>query len=205
MSVKNIDEAYELVQKMHLEFDHHTWTHHGLGMLQCKIDHETRVRLWHPLLVSDEMCGARGIHDHRFNLTSHVLYGRIVDEQYDVVINPQEPSWWSSRSVASAWAIPHKEIQTETDKHAERAVFLGRAFYARDGITEHTSFSTYKIAARRWHTTVPVAPAITVVTRSSFDAEPARVLGNGRSGQIGNTSPALVMRVFADCAKLMGM
>lgn len=192
----NIRDAYAIFAK-HDDLKEIAWTHHGLGMLQGKLDQATRIHLWHPLLITDEMSGLRAIHDHRFELTSHVLYGELVDVSHRVMLNePGSPS-------ASVWAIPHKEIQTEGDKHGGRAVFLGRAAIVPGRRKRHTRGDVYTIPARAWHTTELVGPAITLVTRDKFDAEPARVLGHGRSGQVDVTSPALLERVFADCRRLI--
>lgn len=191
----NIRDAYAIFAKHDLgAID---WTHHGLGMLQGKLDHETRIHLWHPLLVSDEMSGLRAIHDHRFELTSQVLYGELVDVPHRVLLNePGSPS-------ASVWEIPHKEIQTEGDKHGGRAIFLGRAAITPGRKKRYSKGDVYVIPARAWHTTELTGPAVTLVTRDKFDKAPARVLGNGRSGQIDVTAPALIERVISDCRRLI--
>lgn len=194
----NIRDAYAIFAK-HDDLKEIAWTHHGLGMLQGKVDHTTRIHLWHPLLVTDEMSGPRAIHDHRFELTSHVLYGELVDVPHRVTLNELE----SGVPSASVWAIPHKEVQTEDDKHGGRAVFLGRATIVPGRRKRYAQGEVYTIPARAWHTTALVGPAITLVTRDKFDAEPARVLAHGRSGQVDIASPALLERVFTDCRRLI--
>lgn len=66
-----------------------TWRHHGLGVYQAYIheggDHETRVHIFHPDLVLPGLADTGDIHDHRFDLVSHVLTGRIEHRVYTEV------------------------------------------------------------------------------------------------------------------------
>lgn len=63
-----------------------TWRHHGIGVLQGYVsegvDPEVRVHIWAPSLVKDGMRESGDIHDHRFDMVSHVIAGHIPHEEW---------------------------------------------------------------------------------------------------------------------------
>lgn len=82
---------------------HPAWRWHGLGMLQREISDEVRVHVWHPDLVKVPP-GLRRVHDHRFDLSSLVMVGRLIDHAYDVFIGAPNAN-------TKIWAIKHAKIQ----------------------------------------------------------------------------------------------
>lgn len=55
--------------------------HSGIGFMQAYISPHVRIHVWHPELPGE--IGAFGcLHDHRFDLESHVLYGTICNTMY---------------------------------------------------------------------------------------------------------------------------
>lgn len=65
---------------------HLVWRHHGIGVLQAyvreNIEPEVRVHIWHPSLVREGIVDQGDAHDHRFDLESTVLTGRLFETLY---------------------------------------------------------------------------------------------------------------------------
>lgn len=61
------------------------WRHHGIGVLQGYLAEghqpEVRIHVWSRRLLKPGMDVSGDAHDHRFNMTSHVLCGIIVHEE----------------------------------------------------------------------------------------------------------------------------
>lgn len=62
------------------------WRHHAtVGALQAYLterDPEVRVHIWHPSLLREGAENEGQIHDHRFDLRSTVLFGKIRHEEF---------------------------------------------------------------------------------------------------------------------------
>ena len=62
------------------------WRHHGIGVLQGYVredaDPEIRVHIWSRDLARPGMEASGDVHDHRCDLVSHVLVGRVVHEEW---------------------------------------------------------------------------------------------------------------------------
>src|ERR1051325_5879847 len=69
------------------------WRHSGLGMLQAYVveggQEEVRVHIWHPSLKLDGIDEAGLGHDHRFDMTSWVLVGKLVHVETITSPNPK--------------------------------------------------------------------------------------------------------------------
>jgi hypothetical protein len=57
----------------------------GLGFVQLKLTHQTRVHFWHPECTKD--IPPEEIHDHRYDFTSKVLFGELVHNVYGFEYN----------------------------------------------------------------------------------------------------------------------
>jgi hypothetical protein len=154
------------------------WRHHGLGMLQAEFTDTLRVHVWHPNLVSSKMAWPRCVHDHRFDITSVVLAGRILDIPHVVGLIDAAPFTWGVQ--ARCYEIEHAKNQDRLvlDKHttATSARFLGDVQVKRLEAVLHGAGETYEIERRAFHTTEVHELAVTVVHRSRFDSGLARVL-----------------------------
>lgn len=185
------------------------WRHHGLGMLQAELDEEIRLHFWHPSLVSIGSDEARSVHDHRFDITSVVLAGRIVDEPVDVIeFFPADMP--ENYATTALWAVDHAKVQAT--KGEGGSVLLGDVRYRSRQRSVKQAGSSYQIARRTFHRTIVVEPAVTLVHRTNFDKDPARVLGHGRSGIVrypwsdggfakmpGGTVDSVVLRAYDEC------
>ena len=176
------------------------WRHHGLGVLQREISDTQRIHVWSPILAT--LQGARRCHDHRFDLHSVVLLGDIFDTSVSV-----RPTFDPSRYAQPMYGIDHAKIQVPGQPHAEflgyvetspklpqEGVGLGSTFfdYAHAGARRYGHGTSYTLSRGAFHTSHVRDLTITLVTRSNFSDEPARVLGSGESGIVPRTSKALV-------------
>lgn len=154
------------------------WRHHGLGMIQAELADDLRVHVWHPILRT--LSGWRVVHDHRFDLTSAVVVGRITDIPY--VVFDEEPDRVLHAELVPCFEIVHAKEQKPGDP-VRKACDL---WAVADAGRMIGAGEVYTIERRQFHTTVAsVVLAITVVHRDNFDDRPARVLGSGESGIVG--------------------
>lgn len=158
-----------------------TWRWHGFGMLQCDLDESLRIHIHHPALRTIPPENLRSVHDHRFYMTSAVLVGEVIDTPYAVLLG-QEPADWVKPQFfkTEAFSITHAKVATGDDDLD--TTNLGVA-WAKEFMSSRVSAgSVYAMARRDWHTTRVDALAVTLVHRSNFDTEPARILGTGGGG-----------------------
>jgi hypothetical protein len=163
------------------------WRHHGLGMLQAELSEELRVHIWHPKLVSEGMVWPRCVHDHRFDITSAVVLGEVIDVPYKVVEGPGRNTprgeiifTGQENQRVYVYEIEHAKNQDQMVQKgcstATSARQLAEAWaYEYTGVGIGAD-SEYRIERRRFHTTRVEALAVTVVHRSNFDDRLARVL-----------------------------
>lgn len=153
---------------------HLKWRHNGLGLLQAYLregpERELRVHVWHKSLAHDGIGESGLIHDHRFNLTSHVLVGQIWQEEYQLDPDPEGP--WQmhtvvhAREVLAKYAINDGDVQPLPDRY--------RADTAGVNIGEGWSYTFPK---RRFHKTELDSPVVvTVVQKDDQEDVPARIL-----------------------------
>lgn len=80
------------------------WRHAGFGALQSYIregeQHELRVHIWHPSLIKDGIEESGLCHDHRFQMRSSVLAGKII--QTDFHLEPDPEGDWETLRVLHA-------------------------------------------------------------------------------------------------------
>lgn len=156
------------------------WRHHGLGMLQAELTEELRIHVWHPTLVDSKMATPRCIHDHRFDIWSAVVLGTVIDIPCTVSLDGHryaEPSWDS----VNIYVIEHAKAQNrlitqEGCSTATQARLLGRGAVHENSPEPQEAGREYFIPKRTFHTTQVEGLAITVVHRSNFDEDLARVL-----------------------------
>lgn len=172
------------------------WRHHGLGVLQREISDTQRIHVWSPALST--LQGARRCHDHRFDLHSVVLLGDIFDTPVSI-----RPTLEPTRYAHPMYGIDHAKIQVPGQSHAEflgyvetnpKDFWLGSSYfdYAPAGARRYGHGTGYFIERGAFHTSHVRDLTVTLVTRSNFSDEPARVLGSGESGIVPRTNKALV-------------
>src|ERR1700677_2575457 len=92
---------------------HLKWRHHGIGVLQAYISEETepevRMHIWSPELLKPGITASGDVHDHRFDMVSHVLIGAVGHE-----------SFYSEESDTGDWemsALTHARMAKDTGYH----------------------------------------------------------------------------------------
>lgn len=162
-----------VVVRQHGGLERLAWRHHGLGMLQAELSHSLRMHIWHPSLSTIPDGDFRRVHDHRFTLTSFVIVGAIDDEPWLV-----RQHGGHEGSNAEMFEIVHAK---EQERVADIARSLGPV-YARPWTRRmYLGGDVYTIKRRAFHTTSVEGLAITMVARTDFDGDHARVLGHGSS------------------------
>lgn len=148
------------------------WRHHGIGVLQGYVvedsEPEVRIHVWAPELVKPGMDVSGDIHDHRFDLVSHVLCGQVGHEE----IIPEE-------SDDGDWAmlkLTHARAAKETGYHGPTEPLPGR-FQVRRSSFVIARGHTYAFPAGRFHRS-PVLPGVTVtcVEKHHQSTASARIL-----------------------------
>lgn len=166
------------------------WRHHGLGMLQAELSEELRIHIWHPRLVSPGMVWPRCVHDHRFDITSAVVIGEIIDVPCEVFEGERaqmrdgrlwhparQPGWEPIR----VYEIEHAKeqdriVHRDACSTATSARLLASGHVHCGGLERQGPKEEYVIGRRLFHTTRIESLAITVVHRSNFDSRLARIL-----------------------------
>lgn len=125
------------------------WRHHGIGALQAYVseggDIEHRVHIWSPRLVKPGMTDSGDIHDHRFDMVSHVLYGIVGHDVYDTTPDPQGD--WTTMKLTHARAAADSDYHGPTQPTGERFKVHVEPHVIPAG-------SMYKFIAERFHRSV---------------------------------------------------
>ncbi len=148
-----------------------SWRHHGIGVLQAYLiedaDPEVRVHVRHPSLVKNGMERNGDVHDHRFDLVSHVIVGTVAHEE-----------WLTA-------AAPDGEYETATLTHARAAAAsnyhgpwerTGNRYHVRRNQMFVPAGSTYTFPASSFHRSPVTGLAVSVVEKHGQTATSARLL-----------------------------
>lgn len=150
-------------------------------MLQAELSHELRVHVWHPKLVRMPAGKWRAVHDHRFAITSAVIVGKVIDVPHIVVIDDGNPLRYASNPTyerTEMWEIRHAKIQDRTPADAAK---VSECYVKALTPVVYEAGDVYQIRRRDFHTTIAPDCAVTLIHRSDFDKDHARVLGAGES------------------------
>lgn len=149
------------------------WRHAGFGALQAYIreggERELRVHIWHPSLIKPGIEESGLCHDHRFDMRSSVLAGRVIQTEF--ALEPSENGDWETLRVL----------------HAREAMARGGSFH-HDPVPTGDYFQrtpvVYKVAAGHgytfdkfaFHETRADGVTITLVEKSAQEDVNARIL-----------------------------
>jgi len=128
------------------------WRHHGLGVLQKyhPLDPDRRLHLWHEDLICDLEAP---IHNHRWDLESEVIYGDIIQEEYEITAHPYGP---------------YRISNTENTEITSRPETKDLARYAvRPYVQKVYCGESYRMPAGVFHLTRIELPAATWVTKEN--------------------------------------
>lgn len=172
---------------------HLKWRHHGIGCLQAYVreacanpigsatNDEWRLHLWDPSLVLEGMAESGRIHDHRFDLESHVLVGHI--QHVELVTRENAEGEFEEYDVTNARASG-PTFHTDPVKTGRRfsGGAVGRVFDEGE---------SYAFDRGVFHWTAPLAPSLTLCRKKNQSGQ-ARILGAwGRTivNAFGNEGP----------------
>lgn len=152
---------------------HLVWRHAGFGALQAYIreggERELRVHIWHPSLIKPGIKESGLCHDHRFDMRSSVLVGKILQTDFELV------------------SAPDGEWETHKVLHAREAMARGGSFH-HDPIPTGERFrryaNTYEVSAGFGYTFAKFAfheshtsrTTITLVEKAAQEDVNARIL-----------------------------
>lgn len=120
--------------------------HHGIGVLQGYVrenmEPEVRIHLWCRRLLKPGMDLSGDIHDHRFDMVSHVLAGSVLHEE---LIETPDPA-----DTYAMMALTHARAAADTGYHGPTTPLGGRYAVERKlyRITEGWS---YRFPAQKFH------------------------------------------------------
>lgn len=156
-------------------FDKVEWRHHGIGVLQGYVrehsEPEIRLHVWSRRLLKLGMDLSGDIHDHRFDMVSHVLYGFVEHEE---VAEREDPE-----GGYAMMALTHARAAADTNYHGPTTPLPGRfkVTMAKHVIDEGYSYS---FKAQRFHHSPlvggPDDVAVTCVEKHRQQDAPARLL-----------------------------
>jgi len=150
------------------------WRHHGIGCLQGYVVEnarpEVRLHVWSRKLLKPGMDESGDIHDHRFDLVSHVLVGAVGHEE----IIPEA----ASGGPWSMLALTHARAAKENAYHGPTTPLEGE-YEARRVAFVIPAGQTYRFPSGRFHRSPLLhdsAVAVTVVEKHNQQDTPARIL-----------------------------
>lgn len=151
------------------------WRHHGIGALQGYVSEhgepEVRVHIWSRRLVKPGIDVSGDIHDHRFDMISHVLCGFV---DHEVIVPEMNPN-----GDHTMMALTHARAAADTYYHGPTTPLEGRCWVTRKLYRIGQGMS-YSFAAQNFHRS-PVADspdhlAVTCVEKHQQRETPARLL-----------------------------
>jgi hypothetical protein len=149
-----------------------SWRHHGIGCLQGyvveDVEPEVRLHIWAPELLKDGMDVSGDIHDHRFDLVSHVLCGSVGHEE--IIPEDADDGEWSMLS------LTHARAAKETGYHGPTRPLSGRYHVRRNSFVFAEGYSYHFPAGRFHRSTIVGGVAVTCVEKHRQSAASARIL-----------------------------
>jgi hypothetical protein len=149
-----------------------TWRHHGIGVLQGyvveNVAPEVRLHVWAPELLKPGMDVSGDVHDHRFDMISHVLVGAVGHEE--ICEQPDEFGDWKM------YALTHARAAEDTAYHGPTTPLAGHFTVSRESLVIPAGY-TYRFPRGKFHRS-PLSGGVTVtcVEKHNQSDSPARVL-----------------------------
>jgi hypothetical protein len=116
-----------------------SWRHHGIGVLQGyvveDVEPEVRLHIWAPQLLKPGMALSGDIHDHRFDLLSHVLCGNIGHEE--IVPEIHKNGAWSMMELTHARAAKDSGYHGPTRPIEGKYTLLRTNYIIPEGCSYH--------------------------------------------------------------------
>lgn len=170
--------AYSSMRAMVLPLlDRVEWRHHGIGVLQGyvreDVQPEVRIHVWSKRLLKPGMDASGDIHDHRFDMISHVLLGTVLHES---LIATEDPN-----GDHEMMSLTHARAAADTDYHGPTTPLTGRYSVDRQLFEIHEGCS-YTFPAKKFHRSPfplnggPNDVVVTCIEKHNQQDAPARLL-----------------------------
>lgn len=148
------------------------WRHHGIGVLQAYLEEgegvEHRLHIWSRSLLKPGIDASGDVHDHRFDMVSHVLFGKIVNEEWHLTADPEGTLTTMTLVNARAAGAAHNFHAPMQPTH-ERYVCEPRFAWVPAGFL-------YRFPKKHFHRSPHDRFAITWVEKHNQVNEPARIV-----------------------------
>lgn len=148
-----------------------SWRHHGIGALQGYVregsSSEVRLHIWDPRLIKPGMAQSGSVHDHRFEMVSHVLAGTVGHEEW--FAEPDPGGDYAMFTVTHARAAAATKFLGPLGPMRERYRVRVNSLVVPEGYT-------YRFPALAFHRSPVPTFAVTCVEKHGQRSEPARVL-----------------------------
>lgn len=170
-----VNNAIHSMRALALDWiDRVRWRHHGIGVLQGYVregvNPEVRLHIWSRRLIKPGIDQSGDIHDHRFTMISHVLYGQVEHEEFIETADPN--------GEYTMMSLTHARAAADSLYHGPTEPIEGRYSASRRWFTIHAGKS-YIFLAKRFHRS-PLAVsddvAVTCVEKHGQTDAPARLL-----------------------------
>lgn len=158
------------------------WRHNGLGLLQAYVHEgrhvEQRVHIWHKSLMRPGIEESGLLHDHRFDLTSTVLYGSLTQVEYELTLfdaPPFEaihPGGWQLHTV-----VPARKALALSGTYDGLVEALPERYEAKTreiGIHDGQRYFFPKFVVHGTH--IQTDLVITLVNKTGQEEAPAKIL-----------------------------
>lgn len=149
------------------------WRHAGFGALQSYIregaERELRAHIWHPSLIKAGIEESGLCHDHRFDMRSSVLAGRII--QTEIRLDPACDGDWETLRVLHA-----REAMERGGSFHHDPIPTGDYFYRTPVVYRIDAGYGYTFDKFAFHETRAYGVTITLVEKSNQEDVNARIL-----------------------------
>jgi hypothetical protein len=140
------------------------WRHHGIGCLQGyvveDVEPEVRIHIWSSALLKHGMDVSGDIHDHRFDMVSHVLAGSVAHEE--IYPKAEEEEGEGEKGEWSMLGLTHARAAKETGYHGPTTPIGGRYSITRNHMIISQGYS-YHFPMGQFHRS-PLLPNVVAVT-----------------------------------------
>lgn len=140
---------------------------HGNGFLQIDVMPNWRLHVFHPELIPYGQKVRTTMHDHVFDMTSHILFGTLRHKHYKMIVPPED---FGDYDVFSVLYNGNRTVESTLIKDGIGSVdFILLASY------EMNAGSVYKFKAGEWHESESDGLTITLIHKSDPKMNRARV------------------------------
>ena len=141
---------------------------HGNGFLQMDVCPNWRLHIFHPDLIQFGQKTRTPIHDHVFDMTSHVLYGKLNHLHYKMLY-PEI----SSHGEFNVFSVKYDGNRTQ--ESTLKLHFVDPVIFKLLAEYEMSEGSIYKFKAGEWHESSSKDLTITLIHKSEAKVNLARV------------------------------